>query len=63
MASKKTRIHHYTDLRGVLRLGSGSCRLQNLVITFTGDGDKDARHATAAQPGGERQRSRVGGSR
>ena len=37
----------------MLRLGSDSCRLQNLVITFTGDGDKDARHATAAQPGGK----------
>ena len=31
------------DPQGVLRLGSDSCRLQNLVITFTGDGDKSAR--------------------
>lgn len=39
-------------VKGVLRLGSDSCRLQNLVITFTGDGDKDARSSNALETKG-----------
>eukprot|EP00913_Durusdinium_trenchii_P032957 g30853.t1 len=30
-------------VKGVLRMGSSTCRLESLVVTFTGDGDQNAR--------------------